>query len=125
MRIAKVRSMLYRESFLYYVYGNHVLFGAGILRMTIGRCRYLSSFFSKLLYPVVKSADSNAVFAAPVNTCHTTGSALIDKFQLFFFWNSGFSGVCLILLLVSVCSPYSPFVKRKRLSPLSDIYFSS
>ena len=75
--------------------------------------------------PVVKSADSNAVFAAPVNICHTTGSALIDKFQLFFFWNSGFSGVCLILLLVSVCSPYSPFVKRKRLSPLSDIYFSS
>ena len=48
----------------------HVLFGAGILRMTIGRCRYLGSFFSKLLYPVVKGADSNAVLAAPVNVCH-------------------------------------------------------
>ena len=33
--------MLYREMFRYYVNGNHVLFGAGILRMTIGRCRYL------------------------------------------------------------------------------------
>ena len=69
MRIVKVRSMLYREAFRYYVNGNHVLFGAGILRMTIGRCRYLGSFFSKLLYPVVKGADSNAVLAA--RACET------------------------------------------------------
>ena len=106
MRIVKVRSMLYRESFRYYVNGNHVLFGAGILRMTLGRCRYLGSFLSKLLYPVVKGADSNAVLAAPVNICHATGPAFIDKFQLFFFWNSGFSGVChdVVLHNCSCCS---------------------
>ena len=106
MRIVKVRSMLYREAFRYYVNGNHVLFGAGILRMTIGRCRYLGSFFSKLLYPVVKGADSNAVLAAPVNVCHATGPAFIDKFQLFFLWNSRFSGVChdVVLHNCSCCS---------------------
>ena len=70
------------------------------------RCRYLGSFLSKLLYPVVKGADSNAVLAAPVSICHATDPAFIDKFQLFFFWNSGFSGVChdVVLHNCSCCS---------------------
>ena len=60
----------------------------------------------QLLYPVVKGADSNAVLAAPVNVCHATGPAFIDKFQLFFLWNSRFSGVChdVVLHNCSCCS---------------------
>lgn len=56
--------------------------------------------------PSSKGADSNAVLAAPVSICHATGPAFIDKFQLFFFWNSGVSGVChdVVLHNCSCCS---------------------
>ena len=88
--------------FRYDINGNHILSGTGMLRMTIGRCRYLGSFLSKLLYPVVKGADSNAVLAAPVNICHATGPAFIDKFQLFFLETRDFLVFAMMLSSIIV-----------------------
>lgn len=52
--------------------------------------------------PSSKSTDSNAVLTTSVDICHAAGAAFIDKFQPFFFGNTGLRVFAMMLFSLIV-----------------------
>lgn len=87
--------MLFRNVIRNNVNGNHVLFRAWNLKMTIiRRWDLIRCCFPTTADPVVKGAYCNAVFTTLVSICHAALTAFIDKSDLFHHRNAGLASTC-------------------------------
>src|SRR5699024_1168741 len=84
--------MLFRNVIWNNVNGDHVLFRAGNLKMTVICCwDLIRCGFSAAADPVVKGAYCNIVLTTPVSICHAALTAFIDKPDLFRHRDTGFA----------------------------------